>query len=136
MMLLVEDNPDDVFLMQAALEKAGIDNPLHTVADAETAIDYLSGTGAFADRDAYPLPAVLFLDLKLPRKSGHDVLAWMRKQDHLKGVVVLVLTGSDDLSDVNKSYALGANGYLRKPPTPDQLVGPCKGLRSVLTQAR
>jgi CheY-like chemotaxis protein len=79
-LLLVEDNEDDVFLMRRALQGAHVVNPLQVVEDGQEALDYLGGNGKFADRAQFPLPAVVFLDLKLPFMSGHDVLAWIRKQ--------------------------------------------------------
>ena len=120
--LLVEDSEDDVFLMKRALKEAGIKNPLFAVEDGEQAIAYLSGTGPFTDRAEHPLPKLLFLDLKLPLKSGHEVLAWIRKQELLKPLVVVVLTSSDEPSDVTRAYQLGANSYLVKPPTSEQLL--------------
>jgi CheY-like chemotaxis protein len=91
------------------------------VEDGQEALDYLRGAGKFADRDQFPLPAVVFLDLKLPLISGHDVLAWIRQQRELETVVVIVLTSSNEASDLSRCYALGANSYLVKPPTPEQL---------------
>jgi CheY-like chemotaxis protein len=120
-LLLVEDNEDDVFLMQRALKGARVTNPLFVVEDGQQAVDYLGGTGKFADRDKYPLPSVVFLDLKLPFLSGHDVLAWIRRQRALESLVVIVLTSSNEASDLSRCYSLGANSYLVKPPTPDQL---------------
>ena len=120
-LLLVEDNEDDVFLMKRALKSARIVNPLLVVEDGQEALDYLGGAGKFADRDQYPLPAVVFLDLKLPFISGHDVLAWIRRQKQLEFIVVIVLTSSNEASDLSRCYALGANSYLVKPPTPEQL---------------
>jgi CheY-like chemotaxis protein len=119
--LLVEDNEDDVFLMKRALQGANVVNPLYVVEDGQEALDYLGGAGKFADRDKYPLPVVVFLDLKLPYISGHDVLAWTRRQKELEALVVIVLTSSNEASDLSRCYALGANSYLVKPPTPDQL---------------
>jgi CheY-like chemotaxis protein len=119
--LLVEDNEDDVFLMKRALKGARVVNPLFVVEDGREAVDYLGGAGKFADRESYPLPAVVFLDLKLPFISGHEVLAWIRRQNNLESVVVIVLTSSNEASDLSRSYALGANSYLVKPPTPEQL---------------
>jgi CheY-like chemotaxis protein len=119
--LLVEDNEDDVFLMKRALQGANVGNPLYVVEDGQEALDYLGGAGKFADRDNYPLPVVVFLDLKLPYISGHDVLAWTRRQKELESLVVIVLTSSNEASDLSRCYALGANSYLVKPPTPDQL---------------
>ena len=119
--LLVEDNEDDVFLMKRALKAARVTNPLYVVEDGQEAVDYLGGAGKFANRESYPLPAVVFLDLKLPLISGHDVLAWIRRQNALESLVVIVLTSSNEASDLSRSYALGANSYLVKPPTPEQL---------------
>ena len=120
-LLLVEDNEDDVFLMKRALKSARIVNPLLVVEDGQEALDYLGGAGKFANRDQYPLPAVVFLDLKLPFISGHEVLAWIRRQKQLESMVVIVLTSSNEASDLSRCYALGANSYLVKPPTPEQL---------------
>jgi len=107
--------------MKRALKGARVVNPLLVVEDGQEAVDYLSGAGKFADRDQYPLPAVVFLDLKLPLISGHDVLAWIRRQRELESLVVIVLTSSNEPSDLNRCYALGANSYVVKPPTPEQL---------------
>ena len=120
-LLLVEDNEDDVFLMQRALKAARVVNPLFVVEDGQEAVDFLGGTGKFADRERYPLPSVVFLDLKLPFLSGHDVLAWIRRQKALESLVVIVLTSSNEASDLSRCYSLGANSYLVKPPTPEQL---------------
>jgi CheY-like chemotaxis protein len=120
-LLLVEDNEDDVFLMKRALKQAEIQNPMYVVGNGEQAIDYLAGNGEFQDRDLYPLPALVFLDLKLPFKSGHDVLAWIRQKAELVELVVVVLTSSDEASDIDRAYKLGANSYLVKPPTLVQL---------------
>ena len=127
--LLVEDNEDDVFLMRRALKGAHVVNPLHVVEDGQEAVDYLAGTGRFADRERYPLPAVVFLDLKLPYLSGHDVLAWIRRQKEFESLVVIVLTSSNEASDLSRCYALGANSYLVKPPTPDQLEDLAKAFK-------
>jgi CheY-like chemotaxis protein len=127
--LLVEDNEDDVFLMKRALKEAAIANPIHIVEDGQEALDYLSGAGQFCDRALHPLPAVIFLDLKLPMKSGHDVLTWIRSQPSFESTVVVVLTSSDEPSDIAKSYRLGANSYLVKPPTVGQLLDLAKAFK-------
>src|SRR4026209_539125 len=118
---LVEDNKDDVFLMKRALQGARIQNPVIVVETGQEAIDYLSGTGKFSERDDYPVPAVVFLDLKLPFVFGHEVLAWIRRRKELESLVVIVLTSSNEASDLSRCYALGANSYVAKPPTPEQL---------------
>ena len=119
--LLIEDNEDDLFLMKRALKEAGFNNPLYTVQDGEQAVEYLGGTGQFSDRARYPLPALVFLDLKMPMKSGHEVLAWLRTKSDLESTVVVVLTSSDEGPDVKKAYSLGADSYLVKPPTGEKL---------------
>jgi CheY-like chemotaxis protein len=128
-LLLVEDNEDDVFLMKRALKGAHVINPLFVAEDGQEALDYLGGAGKFADRANYPLPAVVFLDLKLPFVSGHDVLTWIRRQKHLESLVVIVLTSSNEASDLSRCYALGANSYVVKPPTPEQLEDLAKAFK-------
>lgn len=120
--LLVEDNPRDVLLIQRAFRKANLTNPLQVVGDGEAAVLYLSGEGSYEDRDRYPLPSLILLDLKLPRKSGAEVLEWLRQQPRLKRLPVVVLTSSREYADVNKLYDLGANAYMVKPVTFDNLV--------------
>ncbi len=105
--LLVEDNKDDVFLMQRALQGARIANPVIVVETGQEAIDYLSGAGKFADRDSYPIPAVVFLDLKLPFIYGHELLAWIRRQKQFESLIVIVLTSSNEASDLSRCYSLG-----------------------------
>ncbi len=113
--LLVEDDPNDVLLIQRAFRKARLVNPLQVVRDGEEAIAYLGGEGAYADREQYPLPALVLLDLKLPRRSGFEVLQWIRQHAGLKRVPVVVLTSSRNGPDINQAYELGANSYLVKP---------------------
>lgn len=120
--LLVEDNEDDAYFMKQALRDAEIANPLRHVEDGQEAVNYLSGIGKYADRGQYPLPMVVFLDLKLPFKSGHDVLRWIRSRSEFERLVVIVLTSSDEPVDLKRSYQLGANSYVVKPPTPEQLI--------------
>lgn len=127
--LLVEDNEDDIFLMKRALHGAGISNELRCVEDGQQAIDYLSGEGQFADRDQFPLPAIVFLDLKLPLKSGRDVLAWVRSNREFEHIVVLVLTSSNEPSDLHEAYRLGANSYLVKPATAGKLLELAKAFK-------
>ena len=127
--LLVEDNEDDVFLMERALQGAGIINPVEVVPDGQEAIDYLSGVGKYGLRSKYPIPAVVFLDLKLPLKSGHEVLGWIRNQQDLRSLVVVVLTSSAEPKDVKQSYALGANSFVVKPPKPEDLLDLAKSFK-------
>ena len=116
--LLVEDEENDVLFMEMALEKAGLMSALQVAEDGEEAINYLSGKGEFADRTRHPLPALVLLDLKLPRVMGMDVLKWIREQEALDTMVVIMLTSSQQRSDIERACALGANSYLVKPSNP------------------
>jgi CheY-like chemotaxis protein len=127
--LLVEDNEDDVFLMKRALKNAGIVNPLFVAEDGQEAVDYLAGQGKYANREEFPIPAIVFLDLKLPLKRGLDVLAWVRGQPQLESMVVVVLTSSNEPSDLKEAYRLGANSYVVKPPTAQQLLDMAKAFK-------
>lgn len=114
-LLLVEDNPDEVELMTLALEKAGMRNPLQIVRDGQRALDYLQGLKQYADRGRHPLPCLVFLDLRLPRISGLDVLQWMKGHPKIKRIPVIVLTSSRDPGDIETAYDHGANSFLTKP---------------------
>lgn len=127
--LLVEDNEDDVFFMKRALKNAEVTNPLHVVTDGQQAIDYMQGSGKYADRSQFPLPCFVLLDLKLPHKSGHEVLQWIREQLFLKQLVVIILTTSRETRDVEKAYNLGANAFLVKPPGSPQLLEMIRALK-------
>ncbi len=98
--LLVEDNQSDVFLVGRAFHKAKVPHLLQVVEDGEQAVAYLSGAGPYADRSRFPLPLFVLLDLKLPRKSGFEVLEWLRRQPAIRRVPVVILTSSDHLEDV------------------------------------
>ncbi len=113
--LLAEDEEDYVLLIKHAFQKAAIPNPLHVVWNGEEAIAYLRGTGKYSDREEYPLPDLLLLDLKMPRVNGFEVLQWIRSQPGLSTLRVLVLTSSDQIRDVNEAYQAGANSFLVKP---------------------
>jgi CheY-like chemotaxis protein len=128
--LLAEDEANDVFFMRRAFEKARLLNPLQVVSDGEQVMDYLKGEGKYADRKAYPVPFLILLDLRMPRKSGFDVLEWLRQQPGLKRIAVVVLTSSNDGPDINRAYDLGANSYLVKPPDSDSLTEMFKRLNS------
>jgi CheY-like chemotaxis protein len=123
--LLVEDNEDDVFFMRRAFKDAHLPNQLHVVNSGEAAIEYLSNTGPYSDPERYPLPDLIFLDLKMPGLDGFDVLSWMRQERGLT-VPVAVLTSSPEDSDRTRATILGADCYLLKPPSQAMLRSCCE----------
>jgi CheY-like chemotaxis protein len=116
--LLVEDDSDDAFLMKMACHRSGIPHKLKVAEDGDVAVEYLSGGGKFNDRAAFPFPDVVFLDIKLPKRDGHEVLKWIRDQTGLKNLPVVMLTGSLQPSDVDRAFELGVTSYLKKVPCP------------------
>lgn len=126
--LQVEDDPNDVFFLQHAMKKAGVANPIHVVTDGQQAIDYLQGAGKFADREQFPLPCLVLLDLKLPYVMGLEVLKWIRQQSGMT-VVVVLLTASGEEADIAAAYRLGANGFLVKPSEASKLEGMAKAIK-------
>lgn len=113
--LQVEDDGNDVFFLEHAFKAAGINCPVRVARDGQEAIDYLSGVGEFADRLCYPLPSLVLLDLKLPRKDGFEVLDWVRQHRDLCRIPVIVLTSSAREADIERACLLGANSFLVKP---------------------
>ena len=114
--LLCEDNPDDAEIFRRALAAAKIGNFVHWAQDGEAAVEYLSGAGKFSDCDEFPIPSLVFLDLKMPLVSGFEVLHWMRAHREFDHTCVVVLSSSAEKPDVDQAYAAGANGYFVKPP--------------------
>jgi CheY-like chemotaxis protein len=112
--LQVEDDPNDVFFLQHAMKKAGVANPIQVASDGQQAIDYLQGAGKFADREEFPLPCLVLLDLKLPYVMGLEVLKWIRQQSGT-ALPVVMLTASGEDADIATAYRLGANAFLTKP---------------------
>ncbi|HWX22148.1 MAG TPA: response regulator [Candidatus Binatia bacterium] len=126
--LQVEDDPNDVFLLQHAMKKVGLVNPVRVATDGRQAIDYLKGAGKFADRRKFPLPCLVLLDLKLPFVMGLEVLKWIR---HRPGpaLIVLLLTASAEDADIATAYRLGANAFLTKPSTAAKLEDMAKAIK-------
>jgi DNA-binding response OmpR family regulator len=120
--LLVEDDPSDFRLIQRAFNKLAERFDMFRLTNGDEAIAYLSGDSPYENRAAYPMPSMLLLDLKLPRRSGFEVLEWVRRQaSALNRLPVVVLTSSRHSVDVDRAYDLGANSYLVKPATNNQL---------------
>ena len=113
--LLAEDNEDHVVLIKRAFAKANLLNPLQVVTDGREAIAYLRGEGVYANREQYPFPALLLLDLKMPNCDGFDVLQWLREQKSIPMPRIVVLTTSDRVFDMQRAYELGAHSFLTKP---------------------
>lgn len=120
--LLVDDDPDDRFLAEQAWRKAGIENPLRTIADGQEALDYFSGKGAYADRPRQRLPALLLLDIKIPGVCGFDILRYIRGHEGPRLLPVIIFSASTSPSDVAEAYRLGANGFFIKPSSLHELV--------------
>jgi CheY-like chemotaxis protein len=126
--LAAEDEESDRFILQRAFERSGLNHPLILVRDGREALDYLSGDGAFADRALHPLPRLVILDLKMPRLSGFDVLAWLVARPDFKDLPAVVLSSSSDDADIQKARQLGARDYFVKPHSLDELVTIIRGL--------
>jgi CheY-like chemotaxis protein len=119
--LIAEDTETDAELLTIALRTIGVKNRVEIVPDGQAVIDYLCGTGKYQDRGAFPLPSVLFVDLKMPRVNGFEVLRWLRDHPQCSVIPVIVLSSSGTESDVKMAYELGANAYLMKPGNLDDL---------------
>jgi CheY-like chemotaxis protein len=121
-LLYAEDEENDVLLLELGLRKAQLDVELKTVSDGQEALDYLSGSAPYADRQQYPLPDLLLLDLNMPRLSGMQVLAWLRQQPQFTSLPVVIYTSSDHPSDMDKAKQLGATDYVLKPAFVDKIA--------------
>ena len=127
-LLHIDDDPNDIELFQAAARKAKVQFSVQNVTDGEQAMAYLSGRGVYADRKRFPLPALVLLDLKMPRATGFDVLSWIRNHPEVGNVPVVVFSGSELADDMQQAYAGGADSYLVKPIGFNALVELVKNL--------
>jgi DNA-binding response OmpR family regulator len=132
--LLVEDDPDDFQLMELALKRTPGEVHLVRVEDGEAAVEYLSGADDYSDRAEHPLPHIMVLDIKLPKRSGFEVLEWIRTQSELRRMPVMMLTSSRHSMDVNRAYDLGASAYFSKPETMKDLAALLGDLKSLWTR--
>ena len=115
LILLVEDNPDEEALTLRALDRSGIDSQVVVARDEAEALDFLFGTGTYAGRDTTIMPTVTFLDLRLPKIDGLEVLQRMRADERTKLLPVVTLSSSDEKHDITTSYESNVNSYIRKP---------------------
>jgi len=122
LILLVEDNPDDELLAMRALQKNNISSDIVVVRDGEEAIEYLFGTGSFCSRDTSIMPHVIFLDINLPKLDGINVLKRIRADSRTNTIPVVMLTSSNEESDITRCYSHGANSFICKPVEFDQFV--------------
>ena len=114
--LLVEDDLNDIFLVKRAFKMAHIQNPLQVVTDGQEAVTYLKGDGKYEDRETYPLPKLIVMDIKMPRKTGFEVLEWVKGDGRpLRRIPIVIVSSSDNPADINRAYELGANAYMVKP---------------------
>jgi CheY-like chemotaxis protein len=127
--LVAEDDENDVLLIKRAFHQAQFETQLHVVQTGEEAIAYLKGDQPFGDREKCPIPSLILLDLKMPRKNGFEVLAWVRQNPEYNHLPIVVLTSSQESADINHAYALGANSYLVKPASFHSLADMINRLR-------
>jgi len=120
--LLVEDDENDAMLLRMAFEKNGIANPVQWVKDGLEAVSYLNGDGIYADRTKFPFPEVLLVDLKMPRMTGLELLKWISEHPQFKIIPTIVMTSSRQELDIEHAYQLGANTYMTKPISFDELA--------------
>jgi two-component system, response regulator len=130
LILLVEDNPSDEKLAVLAFKRCGVAHEIVVVRDGAEALEYLFSTGQYSGRDPSTDPAVVLLDLKLPKIDGLDVLARIRSDPRTRLLRVVILTSSAEDDDLARGYALGANAYVRKPVEFSQFVRATKAMGS------
>jgi len=130
--LCVDDSSDDTLLLQHACRRAGVSFALKAVEDGDKAIEYLTGKSDFSDRAKFPLPHLVLLDLKMPSKTGFEVLDWLRRHPEYKSLPVAVFTSSQHDSDIREAYRKGANCFLTKPVEYDALIQLVKAVDQIL----
>jgi len=120
--LVADDEKNDIFFLRRAFQKAGLDALIIGVPDGEEVEKYLAGEESFGDRSRYPIPGLLVLDVKMPKRDGFDVLKWLQGRDDLRDLTVVMLSSSSQDSDIQRARELGARDYFVKPSDFDQLT--------------
>ena len=128
-LLLADDDPDDRLLVEDALEEVRWSADLHAVEDGQDLMDYLRRRGDYADAEAWPTPNLILLDIKMPRKNGHEALREIREDPQLRHIPVVILTTSRAEEDVARSYDLGVNSFITKPSSFASLIDVMNNLR-------
>lgn len=122
MILFAEDNPDDAFIFQAMFKRFGGTGTVHHVDNGQEVINWLIGKGNYSDRTRFPMPGLLLLDLKMPLKTGFEVLEWLRAQSQFQELPVIILSSSDDKTDLKRAQELGVTAYFVKSPQFDDVI--------------
>ena len=122
-LLLVEDSGDDLRLLERFFAKAGLRQPLRSVPDGVEAMSYLLGRGVYADRERYPQPNLLLIDINMPRVNGLELMSWLKTQPDFDHLIVVALSSSCDQQEINRAYQMGAHSYLLKPASASELEG-------------
>ena len=120
--LIVDDDENDIFFVKRAFTEINVHCAFHMLKNGQEVVDYLSGHGEHADRDKYPLPMMILMDLKMPIMDGFQVLAWLRNRAGLKVIPTIVFSSSDVPADITRAYELGANSFMTKSVTYDGLL--------------
>ena len=128
--LVVEDEPNDVILLERAFKEARVTLPIRVARDGQEAIDYLSASGHYQDRGRFPMPCLVVLDLKMPRKNGLEVLEWLRGREGLKDLPVFMVTSSNDTGDKQAAQLHGVEAYRVKPASLEDLVRIAEEIRT------
>src|SRR5688572_15959770 len=120
--LVAEDSADDAFFLERAFRKLGLKNPVQILTDGGAVMDYLKGEGKFENRSEFPFPSVLFMDIKMPRVNGFEVLQWLNDHPQCRIIPTMIFSSSEQPEEVERAYQLGANAYLVKPNSTEELV--------------
>ena len=134
--LIADDDPNDAVLIQRVFKQCRILNSLQVLPNGRDVIDYLKGDVPYHDRTAHPLPVLLLLDLKMPNKSGIEVLEWLQSHPTLSGMAIVVLSGAADTKDIDRAYKLGAHSFLMKPLQTEDFMNLINGLKNIRVESQ